>query len=140
MIKISKVYNKYYIIQYFRTFLNNSQCHQFAKIPQIFQNGNNLQCEIFISHSSKTLRYNTRMKLFYRKASGPISDKVVVSLPGLREQDLTRLGPKSNSNQRRPSLLMMMMMMMITVMRRRKRDSDSSQTLTSFVHIWPLAF
>ena len=55
MIKISKVYNKYYIIQYFRTFLNISQCHHFAKIPQIFQNGNNLQCEIFISHSSKTL-------------------------------------------------------------------------------------
>ena len=82
MIKISKVYNKYYIIQYFRTFLNISQCHHFAKIPQIFQNGNNLQCEIFISHSSKTLRYNTRMKLFYRKASGPISDKVVISLPG----------------------------------------------------------
>ena len=144
MIKISKVYNKYYIIQYFRTFLNISQCHHFAKIPQIFQNGNNLQCEIFISHSSKTLRYNTRMKLFYRKASGPISDKVVVSLPGLREQDLTRLGPKSNSHQRCPSLMMMMMIMtlMTTMMIRRKgtwTQVKPPQALSRFV-VWLFKF
>ena len=53
------------------------------------------------------------MKLFFIKASGAISDKVVVSLPGLREQDLTRLGPKSNCQQRPLSLMM-------TMMRRRK--------------------
>ena len=83
-------------------------------------------------------RYNTRMKLFYRKASGPISDKVVVSLPGLREQDLTRLGPKSNSHQRCPSLMMTMMIMtmMFTMMMRRKgtwTQVKLSQALSRFV-------